>query len=228
MALTSSVCLSAASRDACATWCEAVRQCIEHVVAPACSRCKPKLIVNPMPLSSNSTTATTSNDQADHKFLAESALLHPISTQHQQQQQQQHQHHITNDEEMNVDLVPSRGVRDESAELAAKLRLMEQVQAASESEHEMRYAAACARVDEADGARARCEQELACMSKRLAQANGACEAGLAHIRMLDERLALACLQTRDKQAECEQLSQRVDELERQLARANMVSHLLLI
>lgn len=64
------LCLRAATVEAKLNWCEAIRRVIESPAAGGvCSKCKPKLVVNPMPLqpSPSSTTTSTQASLSQHE-----------------------------------------------------------------------------------------------------------------------------------------------------------------
>ncbi|RNA12964.1 hypothetical protein BpHYR1_052466, partial [Brachionus plicatilis] len=169
---TSTLTLRTSSHENKIGWCDSIRACIENQ-PNQCTKCKPKLVVNPMPAFSNSTTPT--EEQMSAASTATAATTQPSQPRSEDQSYEAlHSQH-------------EQLIKDNS-ELHSKFKILEQIHVDSVAEYDQRQSRLYGQLDELAEKLAKAENELELANKRAAQSKSANEASLSQIKKLNETI----------------------------------------
>jgi hypothetical protein len=207
-------------------WFDAIKHTIEHI-SSFCAKCKPKLVVNPMPLSVAGTNVLAPPPQQSPLQVVntstpppQAAATPPLPVSQQPEQNKQaslkklitssmngNPAELTSNQQNLIELESLKQKHDllfkENSELNSKFKLLEQIHLEAIAEYDNQQSQMFSQIDEMHSKLNKNESELDSLSKRLASSKQQNEASLAQIKSLSDQLLKQkeTIQIKDKEIE---------------------------
>lgn len=176
--------LRASSHENKITWCDSIRSCIENQLNQ-CAKCKPKLVVNPMPAFSNSATPT--EEQLSAASTQSSQQMYVLINQSKAQSPSQ----LTpKTEALSYETLKNQHEKllKENAELSSKFKYLEQIHLDSVAEYDQQQGRLYSQLNDLTEKLNKTEDELDVVNKKLVQSKNANETSLIEIKKLNDKI----------------------------------------
>lgn len=195
---SSTITLRASSHENKITWCDSIRSCIENQLNQ-CTKCKPKLVVNPMPAFSSSTTPT--EEQLSSASTQSSQQMYVLINQSKAQSPSQ----LTpKTEPLSYESLKSQHEKliKDNSELNSKFKILEQIHLDSVAEFDQQQSQLYSQLNEMTEKLGKSEDELDMVNKKLVQSKNANETSLNEIKKLNDKIE-------NQQKEMERLNKKL-------------------